>query len=153
MIKYYICFFILCLNLNASYIVTYNDIQLGIIKDMNTIKDGYLEATITNGLAKVILGTENAIFFKEDYELKNKDTYFQKKDKNRLLNILSEILYNIKYIDEENKKITYEKKDNTYNWIYTNSKNEERKGYLIVNEKNELIEFNSFYKNVKILKI
>lgn len=152
MIKFILIIF-LYLNINASYIVTYNDIQLGIIKDIDTIKNGYLEATITNDIAKFVLGTDNAIFFKEDYVLINKEDYFQKKDKNKLLNVLSNILYNVKYTDEENKKISYEKNNNVYNWIYTNSKGEERKGYLIVNDKNELIEFNSFYKNIKILRV
>lgn len=148
--KIIILSFFIILNLNAKYIIEYENTNIGFINNIETSKNGYIEAIITNKFVKLLIGTNKIIIFNENFELKDKENYYQKKDNNNILKLLNEILFNIKNI---NDNITYFKLNNKYEWKYINVSGEERKGYLIVNSQNELIEFNSFYKNVRILKI
>ncbi len=148
--KIIILSFLIILNLNAQYIIEYENTNIGLINNIETSKNGYIEAIITNTFVKFIIGTNKIIIFDENFELKNKENYYKKKDNNNILKLLNEILFNIK---NTNDNITYFKLNNKYEWKYINVSGEERKGYLIVNSQNELIEFNSFYKNVRILKI
>lgn len=83
-------FIIYTINLNASYSIYYNGIEVGEIYTLKTIEQGYLKATLKNDLLKWILGGDYAVFHNKDI-LKEKDVYY-KKDKKNLITIINKVL-------------------------------------------------------------
>ena len=77
--KIIILSFFIILNLNAKYIIEYENTNIGFINNIETSKNGYLEAIVTNKLVKFLIGSDRAILFSENFELKKKENYYKKK--------------------------------------------------------------------------
>jgi hypothetical protein len=52
----------------ASYTIQYQGLNLGTIKNLDTLKDNYLEADVTNKIARFLLGKDKFVFYNEDYK-------------------------------------------------------------------------------------
>ncbi len=76
---------------NASeYYIKYKGIRLGEIKTLETLKDRYLDAKVTNFIAKLLLRKKRFVFY-EGNEPDIKDAKFRK-DKNKILFALYEAI-------------------------------------------------------------
>lgn len=84
MFKFLFISFISILTLQAStYNVKYRGITLGEISSLNSLKLNYLQATVTNPIAKFLIGKKYYIFYQGD-KPSIEDAKF-KKDKNMVL--------------------------------------------------------------------
>jgi len=110
----------------ASYTIKYQGLTLGNIENFDTLKDNYLEANVTNKIARFLLGKDKFVFYNEDYiGTKNDKNTKYKKDKYAIVYILQKAAVNdIKdeRIEVKKNKFIDVKFDNNYKFIY-NSKN------------------------------
>ena len=121
----------------ANYTITYQGLTLGTIENFETIKDNYLEANVTNRIARFLLGKDKFVFYNEKYTGKKdeKNTKY-KKDKYAIVYILQKAFSNntenerIKINEKKNKYIdvTF---DNNFKFVYHNADNKiKSKGYF-----------------------
>lgn len=130
MLKKFITILLLSSSLFAQniYEIKYNGIKVGDIKDLSTIKNGYLQAEATSYL-KFFVWYDKIVIYKEPFELKKSKKIKYKKDSNNILDLLQELQYERpKYkiltrkkititIQCENNRCTYQRKDNKTNKI------------------------------------
>ena len=135
----------LTFSLYASnkYIVSYEDMTLGNIQDINTLKDGYLIAIPSNSFLKFILGFDKYIIYEKNskpevlgdtkYDLDKYNIIHivnklsQKREKKQIIKIKNETII----ILCENNDCTYtrfhRKKNKTYNGEISFTKNNKLK--------------------------
>jgi len=79
----------------AKYTISYQGIELGEIKNFDTLEKNYLEADVTNMIAKLLLGRDKFVFYNEDFkEQKDKKNKKYKKDKYAIIYILKKAIAN-----------------------------------------------------------
>lgn len=146
---------LLLLNLAyAKHDIYYNEIKLGVIDNIYTIKDNYFKIKVTNSLARLLLGTKYVVFHNELYKNKSAKNTTYKKDINKVIDILNEIiLKNSKNVDlkisnTKEIKIRYNK---TYTYEFLRKGKIQQKGTLDI-KNNKLISLINISENIKILK-
>lgn len=157
MMRYLLYVILFCSFSFAKYNIIYNDIKLGEINHLDTIKKEYLEISITNKLAKFIFAKDKFIIYNENYtgNLEEENTTKFKKDKYQIIKILNlATLQNIVY-----KKIIIEKDkyieivfNKDYSFKYVSKNKIKSEGYIEV-QNNILISLIDTKNNIKILKL
>lgn len=139
----------------ADYSISYTNLKLGTIEDINTVKENYFKAKVTNPMAKFLLGKKEFIFFNEKYneEKENKKAKY-KKDKYFIIDILKKAISNNlkeeRIFVEKDKYIDVTKnKDYEFKYI---SKGKVKSFGKIVVRNFELISLVDEKNNIKILK-
>ncbi|MAD41250.1 MAG: hypothetical protein CL623_02520 [Arcobacter sp.] len=118
----------------ASYTIKYQGLTLGNIDNFDTIKDNYLEANVTNKIARFLLGKDKFVFYNEDYKGKKDDSNTKyKKDKYAIVYILKKAFSN----NTENERIEVKKDkfidvkfDKNFKFIYNSKNRIKSKGYF-----------------------
>lgn len=139
----------------ASYSVYFSGIKLGDAQNFDTLKDNYLQATVTNSVAKFLLGRDTFIFYDEYFNLeKDEKNIKYKKDKNQIIQILKRATNN----DLQPGRITINEKkyidvsfDKNYKFKYVSNEKTKSEGYFIIENK-ELIKFVETVNNIEISK-
>ena len=118
----------------ASYTIKYQGLTLGNIKNFDTLKDNYLEAKVTNKIARFLLGKDKFVFYNEDYKGKKDDENTKyKKDKVAIVYILKKAYKN----NTENERIKVKKDkfidvtfDKNFKFVYNSRNRIKSKGYF-----------------------
>lgn len=120
---------------SSTYYVTYGSITLGDIKNIDTIKDGYLIATPSSSFIKFILGFDNYVIYQENKKPKVKGDTKYKKDKYLILNLINKLQLKREKkqtFKKNNQSITILCKNDICTYIRKNlSKNKTYKGRII----------------------
>lgn len=137
----------------ASYTIKYQGLELGTITNFDTLKDNYLEANVTNKIARFLLGKDKFVFYNEDYKgTKNdKDTKY-KKDKYAIVYILKKASSNNtkdERIEVKKDKYIDVKFDKNFKFIYNSKDRIKSKGHFEM--KNGELE--SLVENINSIKI
>ncbi len=102
------------------YTITFKGIKLGEIQTLQTLKKHYLDAKVTNFIAKILLRKNHFVFY-DDYKPIIKDAKFRK-DKNKILFVLSEAITHRptykKYILKNKKEIVLTCRDKQCSYIF-----------------------------------
>ena len=137
----------------ANYTISYAKLKLGIIRDINTVEQNYLDIKITNSVAKFLLGKKNMLFYNEKFTVNKKSkSYKYKKDKYFIIEILKRTIDgtledgNI-YV-AKNKYIQI-KKDKNYSFKYISKGRIKSFGKIVV-ENGELISLVDEKNNINI---
>ena len=152
--KYIFTVLILATFANASYSIYFTGIKLGDIENFNTLKDNYLEAKVTNSVARFLLGKDKFVYYDEDdYTGKKDDENTKyKKDKYGIITILkkasSNDLKNERIIVKKDKYVDVELKEN-YKFKYTSKGKIKSDGFFIM-EKGKLITLKETINNIQI---
>ena len=140
----------------ASYTIKYHGLELGTINNFDTLKDNYLEANVTNTLAKFLLRRDKFVFYNEDYKGKKDDENTKyKKDKYAIVYILKKATTNdIKdeRIEVKKNKFIDVKFDKNYKFIY-NSKNRIKSDGYFVMKNGKLEKLIETVNSIEITKI
>jgi len=140
----------------ASYTIKYHGLELGTIDNFDTLKDNYLEANVTNTLAKFLLRRDKFVFYNEDYKGKKDDENTKyKKDKYAIVYILKKAATNdIKdeRIEVKKNKFIDVKFDKNYKFIY-NSKNRIKSDGYFVMKNGKLEKLIETVNSIEITKI
>ncbi|WP_121627042.1 hypothetical protein [Poseidonibacter antarcticus] len=140
----------------ASYTIKYHGLELGTINNFDTLKDNYLEANVTNTLAKFLLRRDKFVFYNEDYKGKKDDENTKyKKDKYAIVYILKKAATNdIKdeRIEIKKNKFIDVKFDKNYKFIY-NSKNRIKSDGYFVMKNGKLEKLIETVNSIEITKI
>jgi len=123
----------------AKYDVIYNNVKLGEIKDMETIKNDYIEIKLTSKLVKFFSSKEKYVLHNDNFEGKqtNQKDIKYKKDKYQVLNIVKlSKEQNVKYKKFDISKDKYIElwHDKKYHFKYTSKKTVKSEGYLTVKD-------------------
>lgn len=118
----------------ANYTISYKGIELGEIKNFDTLEKNYLEADVTNTIAKLLLGRDKFVFYNEDFtQQKDKDKIKYKKDNYAIIYILQKAIKN----DVKSEKIEVKKDkfitvsfDENFKFIYNSKGKIKSKGHL-----------------------
>ena len=118
----------------ASYTIKYQGLTLGNIENFDTIKNNYLEANVTNKIARFLLGKDKFVFYNEDYKGTKEDNNTKyKKDKYAIVYILKKAFSN----NTENERIEVKKGkfidvkfDKNFKFIYNSKNRIKSKGYF-----------------------
>ncbi|MFK2823343.1 hypothetical protein [Arcobacter sp. YIC-80] len=118
----------------ANYSIKFKGITLGEIENFDSLKKNYLEAKVTNSIARFLLGKDKFVFYNEDFNgIKNKETTKYKKDNYAIIYILKKAMANdVKAEKIEVKKdkfitVTYDK---NYKFIYNSKGRIKSEGFL-----------------------
>ena len=118
----------------ASYTIKYQGLTLGTIENFDTIENNYLEANVTNKIARFLLGKDKFVFYNEDYKGKKDDKNTKyKKDNYAIVYILRKAFSN----NTENERIEVKKGkfidvefDENFKFIYNSKNRIKSKGYF-----------------------
>ncbi|KAB7884416.1 hypothetical protein [Poseidonibacter ostreae] len=139
----------------ASYTIKYQGLTLGNIENFDTIKDNYLEATVTNKIARLLLGKDKFVFYNEDYIGKKDDENTKyKKDKYAIVYILKKAAANNtkdERIEVKKDKFIDVKFDKNFNFIYNSRNRIKSKGYFEMKD-GELETLIEEINSIKIIK-
>jgi hypothetical protein len=118
----------------ASYTIKYQGLELGTITNFDTLKNNYLEANITNSIARLLLGKDKFVFYNEDYKGKKDDKNTKyKKDKYAIVYILQKASANNtkeERIEVKKDKFIDVKFDKNFKFIYNSRNRIKSKGYF-----------------------
>ncbi|MGB5792075.1 hypothetical protein [Poseidonibacter sp.] len=122
----------------ASYIIEFKGLEIGEIKNFNSLEQNYLEADVTNSIARFLLGKDKFVFYNEDYNgLKNDDNTKYKKDKYAIIYILKKAAANNTKDErlqiKENKYIDI-KFDTNYKFKYTSKDRIKSEGFFVMKD-------------------
>ncbi|MFA9373268.1 MAG: hypothetical protein ACERKK_03820 [Poseidonibacter sp.] len=122
----------------ASYIIEFKGLEIGEIKNFNSLEQNYLEADVTNSIARFLLGKDKFVFYNEDYNgLKNDDNTKYKKDKYAIIYILKKAAANNTKDErlqiKENKYIDI-KFDTNYKFKYTSKDKIKSEGFFVMKD-------------------
>lgn len=122
----------------ASYIIEFKGLEIGEIKNFNSLKQNYLEADVTNSIARFLLGKDKFVFYNEDYKgLKDDDNTKYKKDKYAIIYILKKAAANNTKNErlqiKENKYIDI-KFDTNYKFKYTSKDRIKSEGFFVMKD-------------------
>jgi len=128
---------------NNTYHVTYGSMTLGDIKDINTIKKGYLIAVPSNSFIKFVLGFDKYVIYENDNKPNLKGDVKYKKDKYLILSLINSLSKNKKPTQtfaKDNQSITINCQNNLCTYVRRNLKNKkEYKGTISFNNHNQFI--------------
>ncbi len=141
------------INLNASnYSVKFKGITLGEISSLDTLKSNYLQARVTNPIAKFLIRKKYFIFHSGD-EPKIEDAKFRR-DKNMILfaffQSLSEKPKYKKYQINEIKDLTLECESSQCLFLYRKKGKIGGKGTITFDEKGEFVKLVEEIASVEI---
>ena len=144
-------------NLFAKHSIEYMGIKLGEVHNFNSLKDNYIEAKVTNSIAKMILNKEKVVLYNEKYNKPKSDKKTKyKKERSSLIDLLKSVYKGTvkegEIIVNNKKKILLKKKDNKFFYEFIRLGKETKTGFFVV-ENNELIELVENEDNIKIRKI
>jgi len=122
----------------ASYIIEFKGLEIGEIKNFDSLEKNYLEADVTNSIARFLLGKDKFVFFNEDYKgLKEDKNTKYKEDKYAIIYILKKAAKN----DTKNERIKVKenkyidiKFDTNYKFKYTSKDRIKSNGYFIMKD-------------------
>jgi len=122
----------------ANYTISYNGITLGEIDNFDTLEKNYLEAKVTNRLARLLLGKDKFVFYNEDYKegKKDKNTKY-KKDKYAIVYILRKAFSNdvkAEKIEVKKDKFIEVSFDKNYKFVYNSKGRIKSKGHFIMKD-------------------
>lgn len=151
--RYILTLLLLASFANANYSIYFTGVKLGDIENFNSLKDNYLEATVTNSILKFLLGKDKFIYYNEDYTgEKNDENTKYKNDKYGIIIILkkasSNDLKNERIIVKEDKFVDVELKDN-YKFKYTSKGKVKSDGFFIM-ENGKLLTLKETINNIEI---
>jgi len=137
-----VLFISLSLNANDKYYITYNDITLGEVTNLETIYDGYVLAVPTSAWVKFILDFDKYIIYEPNKKPKisgktryNKDKYFIIK----MINELKKYRPGYKVFKEREQVLTLKCRSNKCNYVRKNTKNNDTyNGYINFTSDNKL---------------
>ena len=139
----------------ASYTIKYQGLTLGTITNFDTLKDNYLEADVTNKIARFLLGKDKFVFYNEDYKGKKNDKNTKyKKDKYAIVDILKKAASNnIKNerIEVKKDKFIDVKFDKNYKFIYNSKNRIKSNGYFEMKD-GELLSLIETINSIEIIK-
>lgn len=93
--KYILSLLLLANMAFANYTITYKGIELGEIKNFDSLEKNYLEADVTNMIAKLLLGKDKFVFYNDDFkEEKKTENIKYKKDNYAIIYILKKAIAN-----------------------------------------------------------
>lgn len=123
----------------AKYDVLYNDIKLGEIQNIKTIKENYIQIDVTSKMAKFFFSKDKFIIHNDHFDKnsKNENRVKYKKDKYQVLNIIQlTSAQNIKYEKFNISKGKYIELwfDEKYYFRYTSKNKLKSEGYLVVKD-------------------
>lgn len=117
----------------ASYTISFKGINLGEIENFDSLEKNYLEAKVTNTIARFLLGKDKFVFFNDDFKGERNDDTKYKKDNYAIIYILKKAAKN----DVKSEKIEVKKDkfievnfDNNYNFVYNSKGRIKSKGTL-----------------------
>lgn len=123
----------------AKYLVYYQGIKLGEAENLDCIKNNYLEAKVTNSIARFLLGKDIFVFYNDEYKGKFNPNTKYKKDNRAIIYLLKKATQNNikdkervvfkkdKYID-----VIKQKNKNEYKFVYYSNGRIKSKGYFII---------------------
>lgn len=122
----------------ANYSIYFNGIELGKIDNFNSVNSNYLEAKVTNKIARFLLGKDKFVFYNEDYigTKKEKNTKY-KKDKYAIIEILKKAYskdvkpQRIQVKEDKFIDVTFDK---NYKFIYNSKDRVKSKGYFVMKD-------------------
>ncbi len=140
----------------ANYSIKFKGITLGEIENFGSLKENYLEAKVTNSIARFLLGKDKFVFYNEDFNgIKNKETTKYKKDKYAIIYILKKAMAN----DVKTEKLEVKKDkfitvsfDKNYKFVYNSKGRIKSKGYLEMKD-NSLFKLVENINDIEISKI
>lgn len=139
----------------ASYTIKYQGLELGTIDNFETLKDNYLEANVTNKLARLLLGKDKFVFYNEDYKgTKDDENTKYKKDKYAIVYILKKASSNDtkdERIEVKKDKFIDVKFDKNFKFIYNSRNRIKSKGYFEMKD-GELEVLIEDINSIKIIK-
>ncbi len=140
----------------ASYTISYKGISLGVINDFKTLDKNYLEADVTNFLAKLLLGKKKFVFYDENYTgfINDKNTKYRK-DKYAIIYLLKKAFANdvkSERIEIKKNKFIDIKYNKNFNFTYNSKGKIKSKGYLKLTN-GEFIKFVEEKNDIEISKI
>lgn len=145
------------LTLQASspaYDVIYKGVTLGEIRDLSTIKDLYLKAEVTNGVARFLLGKDSLVYYSGDKPTVKKAKY--KRDKKMMLYAFSQSLDERpkfkRYKINDIKNITLSCEGNSCEFIYYKNNHIDGRGKILFDEDNEFVSISEELTDFKIVK-
>lgn len=145
------------LTLQASspaYDVIYKGMTLGEIRDLSTIKDLYLKAEVTNGVARFLLGKDSLVYYSGDKPTVKKAKY--KRDKKMMLYAFSQSLDERpkfkRYKINDIKNITLSCEGNSCEFIYYKNNHIDGRGKILFDEDNEFVSISEELTDFKIVK-
>ena len=154
--KYILTILLLATFANASYAIYFTGLKLGDIENFDTLKNNYLEAKVTNSIARFLLGKDKFVYYDEnDYVgKKNDENTKYKKDKYGIITILkkasSNNLKNERIVVKKEKYVDVELKDN-YKFKYTSKGKVKSDGFFIMKD-GKLVTLEETINNIKIVK-
>ena len=140
---------------HGNYSIYFSGLKLGEIKNFDTLQNNYLQADVTNTMAKFLLGKDKFIFFDEDFTLQKDEANIKyKKDKYAIIMILKKALSgNIKdeIIEIKKDKFIEVKFDENYKFKYTSKDRIKSDGFFVIKDNNlELLKDTK--NNIEIVK-
>lgn len=125
----------LFINLSfASYNLSYKGINLGEVENFDSLEQNYLEAKVTNSIARFFLGKDYFVFYNDESKIKRDDENTKyKRDKYAIIYILKKALKNdVKEETIEVKKNKFIKVsyDGKFNFVYNSNGKIKSEGYL-----------------------
>ncbi len=140
---------------NASeYYIKYKGIRLGEIKTLETLKDRYLDAKVTNFIAKLLLRKKRFVFY-EGNEPNIKDAKFRK-DKNKILFALYEAIKTRpkykKYTINDTKYLTLICNDSTCTYTFVKKGAVKGQGLIEFDKNREFLKLTEQLSDVVIAR-
>lgn len=157
--KYFLSILLMANFAFANYTISYKGIELGEIKNFDTIKDNYLEADVTNSIARLLLGRDKFVFYNEEFKgVKDKKNIKYKKDKYAIIYILKKATSNdmkAEKIEVKKDKVIEVFYDKNFQFVYNSKGKIKSKGHLemIDGQLNELIETKNDIEIIKKEKL
>jgi len=140
---------------NNIYKITYNNMTLGDIKNMKTIKDGYLIAVPSSYWMKLILGFDKFVLFQENKKPSLTGDVKYKKDKHLLLTVIYNLSKDRKsqVIKKGNNILAINCNGTKCNYIRSKiNKNKKFKGHIYFDKNNNLEEICDYDSDICISK-
>lgn len=139
----------------ANYSIYYTGVELGKIKNFDTLNENYLKAEVSNSIARFLLGKDYLILHNKQFNhKKNKSKYKYKKESSQIITILKKAydgtlkpgVYQIDKI--KSIKVTFDKH---YNFVYTRKGKVKSEGYFIMKD-GELVKLIEEKNDIEISK-
>ena len=139
----------------ANYSIYFQGIKLGEVENFDSLERGCLEATVTNSIARFLLGKDKFVFYNDNYKgsTKQKDTKY-KRDKYHIITILKKAANNTiknERIPISEGKFIDVKLEDKYKFTYNSKGKIKSDGYFTM-KNNELKEFVEEVNSIEIIK-
>ncbi len=144
------------LHLNAAtYDVNFKGMTLGEVTDISTIKDLYLKARVTSGMARFLLGKDHLVYYSGEKKPDIKKSKF-KRDKKMMLYAFSQSLSERpkfkRYDINDIKNITLSCADKACEFIYYKNNHVDGRGKILFDENNEFMRITEELTDFEIVR-